>query len=38
MLLVLGVITLMAVDYGYGRNNSTLTRMEASNALRVSQM
>ncbi|KAK5939143.1 hypothetical protein PMZ80_008446 [Knufia obscura] len=35
-LLALGVVTYVAVDYGYGRKSITLTRAEASDAVRVS--
>lgn len=36
-LLGLGVVTFMAVDYGYGRHSASLTRTEASDAIRVSR-
>jgi len=35
-LVALGVVTYIAVDYGYGRKSAALTRAEASNAIRVS--
>lgn len=35
-LLVLGIVSLKAVDFGYGRKQATLTRTEASDAERVS--
>jgi len=35
-LVAVGVVTYLAVDYGYGRISTTLTRGEASDAIRVS--
>ena len=35
-LVALGIVTYVAVDYGYARNSATLTRREASDATRVS--
>lgn len=35
VLFVLGVVTYIAVDYGYGRPSAQLTPAEASNAIRV---